>query len=72
LRLYGRNSQTPFGEELIKVELFGGPKDGEFIEMYGIPSMEMMMWIEGTNSTYGWSGNGEFRLTYMGEREQMK
>jgi hypothetical protein len=53
---------------MTRVELFGGPNDGEFIEMFGTPTMEMMMWMEGTNSTYGWDGEGEFRLTYMGER----
>lgn len=70
MHLHGLTSPTLSGEELIKAELFGGPKDGEFIEMYGTPSMEMMMWIEGTRHTYGWDGEGAFRLSYMGERDR--
>lgn len=53
-----------------RTELVAGPKDGEFIDLDGTPTMEMMLWIPGTDSVYGWDGYGEFdKLYYMGERK---
>lgn len=56
----------------MNVELVGGPRDGEFIEFAGgAPGMPMILWVEGTKSTYGWDGDHPFdgKLNYMGERD---